>query len=369
MMMRKRTLNLASLGLIAGAMALLGATAFNVLLAQTPAQESAKRSGTVEWIKVYGKGLEGNLEGDPADRDVAVYLPASYKTYPQRRYPVIYFLHGFTDDAAGWYGAKKHWINLPLVIDASIERGESREMIVVTPNAYTRFAGSMYSNSVTIGDWEDYVARELVAYMDGHYRTIPQAGSRGLAGHSMGGYGAMRIGMKHPEVFSSVYLLSPCCMTPGFGGPSNPQMISAIEAVHTMTDFDQAGFFTKAAFASAAAWSPDPNNPPFFIDLPTGDEKSQAMVRAKWAANAPLAVIDQYVTMLRELHAIGFDAGEQDPQIAASIKELDQILTGYRIQHSFEIYQGTHISGIAERIETKTLPFFSKNLEFGKNDE
>ncbi|MGH9350747.1 MAG: esterase, partial [Terriglobia bacterium] len=118
--------------------------------------------------------------------------------------------------------------------------------------------------------------------------------------------------------------------------------------------------------ASAAAWSPDPKNPPFFIDLPTGDQKEQAMVMAKWTANAPLAMIDQYITSLRRLHAIAFDAGSHDPQIAASLKVLDQVLTKYGIPHTFEIYDGTHISHIANRIETKTLPFFSKNLSFGE---
>ncbi len=351
-------------GIPGAALALMAALLLMLPALPAHAQQAASQRGAVERIVVHGKGLEGNLEGDSPDRHVSIYLPASYKAHPERRYPVIYFLHGFTDDDAEWYGFKKHWINLPAVIDKAAAAGETREMIVVTPDAYTRFAGSMYSNSITTGDWEDYVARELVASVDAHFRTIPHAASRGLAGHSMGGYGTMRIGMKHPEIFSSIYLLSPCCMMPGFGGAPNPQMQAAVAAVHNMDDFAKASFFTKAMFASAAAWSPDPKNPPFFIDLPTGGEKSQAMVRDRWTANAPMAMIDQYVTNLRKLHAIGFDAGEQDPQIEASIKVLDQVLTNYGIPHGFETYQGTHISRIAERIETKMLPFFSKNLSF-----
>ncbi|MGH9377663.1 MAG: alpha/beta hydrolase [Terriglobia bacterium] len=334
------------------------------MFAQTPSPERANPNGTVERIKVYGESLQGNLEGDSPDRYVSIYLPPSYKTDLHRRYPVLYFLHGFTDDDAEWYGFKKHWINLPSVINKALANGETREMIVVTPDAYTRFAGSMYSNSVTTGDWEDYVARDLVSYIDNHFRTIPKLSSRGLAGHSMGGYGTIRIAMKRPGIFSSIYLLSPCCMMPGFSSGLNPQMQAQLEAVHSDADFEKAGFFTKALFASAAAWSPDPENPPFFIDLPTGDQKEQAMVMAKWTANAPLAMIDQYITNLRRLHAIAFDAGSHDPQIAASLKALDQALTKYHIQHTFEIYDGTHISHIADRIETKTLPFFSKNLSF-----
>ncbi len=150
--------------------------------------------------------MEGNLDGDSAARSVTVYLPASYKKNTSQRYPVVYFLHGYTDDDAKFYGFSKHWMTLPPILDTAFAKGNANEMIVVTPNAFTRFQGSMYSNSITTGNWEDFVAKELVAYIDSHYRTVAKAGSRGLAGHSMGGYGALRIGQKYPDVFSSIYL-------------------------------------------------------------------------------------------------------------------------------------------------------------------
>ncbi len=339
--------------------------ASTLLLARVYPQTHVGVRGSVERITVYGKSLEGNLDGDSPDRYVSIYLPPGYKTDASRRYPVLYFLHGFTDDDAGWYGFKSYWINLPAVIDMAIDRGEARPMIVVTPDAYTRFAGSMYSDSVTTGDWEDYVVRDLVSYIDGHFRTIPDPSGRGLAGHSMGGYGTLRIAMKHAGIFSSIYLLSPCCLVPSFASNLTPHALSQVRGVHTDADFARAGFFTKVLCASAAAWSPDPQNPPFFLDLPTGDEKERRMVMAKWTANAPLAMIDQYITSLRRLHAIAFDGGSQDP-LSGSLKVLDRELTVYRIQHTFQIYPGTHVSGIAKRIETKTLPFFSRNLSFGQ---
>ncbi len=116
-------------------------------------QDKQIEKGTVQRIKVHGKGLEGNLEGDSADRYVSVYLPAGYKNNPNRRYPVVYFLHGYTDDDAKWHGFKKHWINLPQILDSVFSTGTSNEMIVVTPDAYTRYQGSMYSNSITTGNW------------------------------------------------------------------------------------------------------------------------------------------------------------------------------------------------------------------------
>ncbi|WP_234733304.1 alpha/beta hydrolase [Tellurirhabdus bombi] len=326
-------------------------------------QDSQIPRGTVERIKVHGKGLEGNLSGDSPDRDVSIYLPPSYKKDTKRRYPVVYFLHGYTDSDDKWYGFTKHWINLPEVLNKAFADPKNREVIVVTPNAYSRFQGSMYSNSVTTGNWEDYVAKELVGYIDSHYRTIPNAASRGLTGHSMGGYGSMRIGQKYPEIFSSIYLLSPCCLAPNSRVP-NAEASGKLEAIQTQADFEKADFGTKIFFASAAAWSPNPSKPPFYLDLPVENGQFKPEVTAKWTANAPLAIIDQYIPNLKSLNAIAFDAGSKDASIAASIKVLDGVLTNYKIQHTYAEYDGDHVNRIGERIENYVLPFFSKNLSF-----
>src|SRR6185436_9924386 len=120
------------------------------------------------------------------DRYVSVYLPASYSKYTKRRYPVVYFLHGYTDDDTRFYGTRQHWMKLVPILDTVFSESRAKEMIIVTPDAYTRFQGSMYSNSVTTGNWEDFIAKELVGYIDSHYRTIAKKESRGLCGHSMG---------------------------------------------------------------------------------------------------------------------------------------------------------------------------------------
>jgi enterochelin esterase-like enzyme len=337
-----------------------------VLAGVGAAQEAAaQQRGTVEHVKIHAKSLEGNLNGDPAERDVSVYLPASYKVQRDRRYPVVYMLHGFTDSNTKWFGVEKHWINLPEVLDKAMAGAPEREMIIVMPNAFTRFHGSMYSTSATNGDWETFVARELVAFIDAKYRTLPATASRGLAGHSMGGYGTIRIGMKYPEVFSSVYALSPCCLMPSAAMLSGkPTMPPQSVEIKTQAEIDKASFGVKAALASAAAWSPNPKNPPLFIDLPVRDGQTQPAVVAKWAANAPLAMMDQYLPNLKRLKAIAFDAGNKDAGIAAAITVLDKALNGYDVPHFFEIYNGDHLNRIADRIAEKMLPFFGENLSF-----
>ncbi|MCB9285798.1 MAG: esterase [Lewinellaceae bacterium] len=321
------------------------------------------QNGAKERIKVYSQAIEGNLVNDPAERDVTVYLPPSYQADSGKRYPVLYMLHGFTDNDSRWFGWEEHWINLHEVIDSALSEGQTKEMIVVMPNAYNRFKGSMYSSSATIGDWETFVSKELVDHIDTHYRTIPEPASRGLAGHSMGGYGTIRLGMKYPEVWSAIYLLSPCCMD-GVLTDVNPLFAKSVEDVTSVDQLDAANFFVIATLASAAAWAPNPKKPPFYLDLPFKDGEVLPEIAAKFSANRTLYIIDQYIHNLKKLRAIGMDAGLQDYGISEATKRLHELLESYNIPHQYESYEGDHLNRIAERIRTKTLPFFSKHLLF-----
>jgi enterochelin esterase-like enzyme len=311
---------------------------------------------TVERIKIHGTALEGNLEGDAVDRDVFVFLPPSYAKEKSRHYPVIYALHGYSIGAEQW----THEIHVPQTIEGAFAQG-AKEMIVVLPDSKTLHNGSMYSSSVTTGDFEQFIAHDVVAYIDAHYRTIPDRMSRGLVGHSMGGYGATRIGMKHSDVFGSLYIMSPCCLSPRLAGPANPEMEKALEAVKTPEDSAKLPFFPRAQLATAAAWSPDPKNPPLYFDLPTKNGEPQPDVLAKWTANAPLAFIDQYIGNLRRYRAVAVDVGDQDG-LRVDAGKLRDALDKYGIANSFEIYEGTHTSKVADRFQNHVMPFFSQNL-------
>jgi enterochelin esterase-like enzyme len=326
---------------------------------EVPAVVPGAKPVTVEHIKIHGAALEGNLEGDAVDRDVLVFLPPSYARNKRRRYPVVYALHGYSIGAEQW----SHEIDVPQTIEGAFAQG-AKEMIVVLPDSKTLHNGSMYSSSVTTGDFEKFIAHDVVAYIDAHYRTIPDRMSRGLAGHSMGGYGASRIGMKHPDVFGSLYIMSPCCLSPRVG--ANAANDKAVEAAKTPADSASLSFFARAQLASAAAWSPDPKNPPLYLDLPTKDGVPQPDVLAKWAANAPLAFVDQYIYNLRQYHAIAMDVGDMD-NLRIDAGKLHDVLDSYGIVNGFEIYHGTHTSAVADRFQNHVMPFFSQNLCAGKN--
>ena len=323
-----------------------------------PAVVPGAKPFAVEHIKVHGAALEGNLEGNAVDRDVFLFLPPSYASEKSRRYPVVYALHGYSIGAEQW----THEIHVPQTIEGATAQG-AKEMIVVLPDSKTVHNGSMYSSSVTTGDFEQFVAHDLVAYVDAHYRTLPNRLSRGLVGHSMGGYGATRIGMKHPDVFGSLYIMSPCCLSPRTTASLKPEDEKMLEAVKTPQDSAKLGFFQRVQLASAAAWSPDPKNPPLFLDLPMKDGAAQPDVLAKWAANAPLAFMDQYIRGLRQYRAIAIDVGDQDG-LRIDAGKLHDALDKYGIANSFEVYSGTHTSKVADRFQNHVLPFFSQNLCF-----
>jgi enterochelin esterase-like enzyme len=166
---------------------------------------AARARGTVERITVHGKALEGNREGDSPDRGVTVYLPPTYAQDQARRYPVLYLLHGA--------GVRDDMFTAPPVALAESADALSpvqgfSDLIIVTPDASTMQKGGMYASSPAGGDWERFIADDLVAHIDGAYRTLALRMSRGLAGHGAGADGAWRIGLKRPDVFSSLYFMS-----------------------------------------------------------------------------------------------------------------------------------------------------------------
>jgi enterochelin esterase-like enzyme len=321
-----------------------------------PAPVLGAKPVAVEHIKVHGTALEGNLEGDAVDRDVFVFLPPSYAKQKSRRYPVLYALHGYSIGAEQW----THEIHVPQTIEGAFAQG-AEEMIVVLPDSKTVHNGSMYSSSVTTGDFEKFISHDLVAYIDVHYRTLPNRASRGLVGHSMGGYGVSRIGMKHPDVFGSLYIMSPCCLSARTAESLKLADEKTLEAVKTAEDSAKLGFFLRAQLANAAAWSPDPQNPPLYLDLPMKDGAVQLGILAKWAANAPLAFVDQYIGNLRQYRAIAMDVGDQDG-LRVDASKLHEVLDTYGIANSFEVYPGTHTSRVADRFQNHVMTFFSRNL-------
>ena len=319
-----------------------------LVLAALAALLAAPALARIEQLSVHSPAVAGNLEGNSADRVVYVILPDSYDKAKKRRYPVIYFLHGYNSTAESYVSR--------MPFEAAMRAG-GQDFIVVVPDSMTKWGGSMYSNSPTVGNFEDFIATDLVGWVDARYRTIASRDARGLMGHSMGGYGTLKLGMKRPEVFGALYAMNPCCQIPRPASMADPKYESWTEAQAAAADW-----MSRGNFAVAAAWSPNPAKPPFYADLATSGGKPDELVIALWAANAPVAMVPQYLPALRRMHGIGIDTGDTD-FVRADDEAIHAALLKFGIAHDWELYVGDHGNRIAERFGSKVLPFFGKHLK------
>lgn len=317
-----------------------------------------KPHGEVIQITVHSPAVERSRLGDPPDRMVSIYLPPGYES-GTRRYPVLYLLHGYSGTDRGWMNPS--YVGLPDVMDRLVEDHKIQPMIVVMPNSFNRFGGGFYANSELTGDWEDFIVHELVSYIDGHYRTLATPNTRGIAGHSMGGYGALRLGMRYPDVFTVAYGMSPCC-TVWEPSEFRDDVVKAQRATNLQQVVDS-GMGVQGALAFAAAFSPDLHNPPFGVDWPF-DDRGQPIpdVVVLWRANMLDEISAAYAAGQQRLHAMAFDVGRQDDLLPTE-RRLDEQMTKLGIAHKYSEYEGTHSDHIRERMQQVVLPFISKALK------
>ena len=255
---------------------------------------------------------------------------------------------------------------MPQTIEGAFAQG-AKEMIVVLPDSKTRHNGSMYSSSVTTGDFERFIARDVVSYIDAHYRTIPNRLARGLVGHSMGGYGATRIGMKHADVFGSLYIMSPCCLSPRQAATSERG-----------NGEDSGSGEDARRFCQVAVRLPVRNSPP---QLPGRPIRKTLRCTSTWRGRLANCSRMSWRNGRRTRHWLSLT---NISAIYASIVRFRWMWvtrTGYELiqasctmclismesRNGFEVYQGTHTSAVAVRFQNFVLPFFSKNLCFGKD--
>ncbi len=325
---------------------------------------------------IHSSALEKTVTGESADRNVGIYLPPSYDTSPSKKYPVIYLLHGIGDTDETWTQAwtekNDGYATIQALMDKGIAEGKFGEMIIVMPDEKTKWFGSFYVNSSVTGNWEDFTAKELVSYVDRKYRTLARSTSRGIVGHSMGGFGAITLGMKHPEVFSVVYGLNPAVF--GWAGDftiENPSFTSVLNA-KSYDDLLKGNIYTIAIVTVSQAFCPNPSRPPFFVDFPFaavgGKLQPAEPCFSKLQENFPVKMVGRYRANLLKLRGLRFDSGYEDEFrfIPPNSRALSAELTSNGVDHVFEEYNGDHrnrLWGRTGRIYTEVLPYFWLLLE------
>ena len=356
--------------------------------------------GTLTTVEVYSPSLEGNLLGDPALRNVNIYLPEGYNECSQKRYPVIYFLHGMPAgensliDPAGFAVFKAvaglkadvdfpaegftKWVNM-LIKDEGM-----KEAIIVMPNAANRYGLSFYTNSVVQGNYEDFIVKDIVSYIDANYKTIKHFKARAIVGHCMGGYGALKLAIKHPHKFGYVAALSPahfpeetvlyCARSmpdedyfweTNYGVPPGPSF------PYSPTSY-VFKFANNTIYGCATAWLPNPENPPFYVDLPFsyssgGDPVLNVELMAKWNSHSLFALVASNKPNLKKLKGIYFDCGLND-ELGMTVPNqmLHQVLLDMKVKHDFELYEGTHISHLYNNLGNIFVDF-SQKISFNPN--
>jgi enterochelin esterase-like enzyme len=304
--------------------------------------------------------LADNPLGDPATRSLPIILPPDYASDDAtagKRYPVIYGLTGFTGSGPMMLNFAAWQPNLPQRIDRLMADGKLPPAIYVLPDCFTRYGGSQYRNSTAIGRYEDYVIDEIVPHIDRTYRTIAGPEGRGVFGKSSGGYGAIMLGMQHPDVFGAVACHSgdmafDLCYRPDF-----PKFLNAIQksggleqwwieferkAKKEGRDFDAINIL-----AMAAAYSPNPNATPLPIDFPFDLEtcELQSDVWARWLEFDPVQLADRYADNLKKLCLLFIDCGSRDEfNLHFGARTLVKKLKALGVPHEYEEFDDGHMN-------------------------
>lgn len=337
--------------------------------------------------------LRGNTIGLSSRQTVRLYLPPSYRV-SQQRYPVLYFLPGYDDPLYIFTAGQLQGFRLRDAMDRLLAQGRIEEMIVVLPSSTTPLGGTFYSDSPVLGNWEEYVSRELVAFVDGNFRTLARPGARAIAGTTAGGSGALLLAMRHPDVFGAVYALDPVLLYPGAlaerglcSKEEAGQFLTLQEAWSALPEPQarlQRTLYLQASLGSSseaehlraffiamgAAFSPDPGRPGMPIRLPyrrtpaglTPDPSAQAAFDAGlggWEEK-----VARYGANLRQLKLLALDYGTDTgirwlPEGSA---RAAAIFSAAGIPHRLLAHAGDQENQFRERMERFLLPIVSEVL-------
>jgi S-formylglutathione hydrolase FrmB len=337
---------------------------------------TAQDTSRVETKTFLAPSLQNNKGGEEAIRRLSIYLPLGYEKGKQR-YPVIYFLHGFAAEDKDMM----EWIGFKNLMDSAIKAGQLRPCILVLPNSMSKYFGSFYTNSSVAGNWADFIGKDVVEYMDKNYRTIAHRNSRGLAGHSMGGNGALKIAMLFADKFSAVYAMSPGALhfsdefsltNPAFKRVAQQKNMDSLRNAAPYYDFEKFPFFEMIYASLCRMYSPNENDLFLQADQPISYVNNKMLVNAavvkKWEANFPINMIEDHVMDLKSLSALKIDWGRNEDfkHIPRTNMEFSKKLEAFGIKHFAEEYIGDHgnmLGGFDGRIFTELLPFFEKYLK------
>jgi len=339
-------------------------------------EKNAGQNSRVESVDIPAPSLANSIVGEKTEQRISVYLPPGYD-YSDKEYPVVYFLPG--------YGARTETFMAEFyrAMDSFLDAEEVNEMLIVVVNGIGVLEGTFYYNSPVTGNWEDFVTKDVIQYVDSHYRTIQSAEARGLAGHSMGGFGVINIAMRTKDIFSYVYSMSPGLFDDD--GLSESLMDFGLveqfidrhaeaddETVHAeyLEYIDRSGWTTTFSFAYASAFAPDANARAPYVKLPEKDENGDFMrdgilqlYHSGYGGLKEKLNNDTYIDNLLNLKGFVIEYGTDDEFIfiPKGCVYFSGLLKEHDIPHELHEFKGPHTS--LPRIRTVVIPYFSNTFQ------
>jgi S-formylglutathione hydrolase FrmB len=355
------------------------------------------KPGTTVVLDHESKVLEGNALGDPHVRKLAAWLPPQYDENRAGRFPVLYDLVGFMGSGLAHVSWKNMSENVPERAARLVHEGRMGPAIIVFPDCFTALGGNQYVNSSAIGNYADYITKEIVPFVDREFRTLASRMHRGCFGKSSGGYGAILHGMRYPGTwgaiadhsgdayFEFVYAhdwpntlnelskYRPKKQAPGAydtrkaakgldRGLDDGRVRRFLQAVWKKPKLSGAEGHTIMNICMAATYDPDPRAPNGFrlpYNLETG-----ALIPERWShwrESDPVNLVTRYRANLRKLRGIYIDCGSRDQyHIHYGSRLLSQRLRAARIGHVYEEFDDNH-SDIDYRMD-RSLPFLYRAL-------
>jgi hypothetical protein len=348
--------------------------AFVLLLGMIGGIPVSAQSGKGQVIarELRSVNIAHNKAGTDPVRRMLVYLPAGYDASPSQRYPVIYFLPNPFEES---YRFDFEHRDAQGLFDRAIADGVIRSFILVAVDMNTPLGSSWYVNSPVTGNWEDFMIQELVPYMDANFRTISNRDSRGIAGIFIGGYGAIRFGMRHPDVFGTVYAMHPVGTGTGVKFSMAIPKWDILTSAKSLEDVKRDPA-TQIFTTMFQAHLPDTGKPPLFIDLVARQDGNHLVIDSKlmerFRNNFYLeTMIPQYADNLKSLRGLKLDWSRNDTNFdhVYANQAFTRKLNEFGIAHEAEEYNGPFGAdwGLNGRLYTDALPFFQKHLTFTEN--
>jgi pimeloyl-ACP methyl ester carboxylesterase len=305
--------------------------------------------GTFDRFVVESDLLKGNPLADPATRPLYVYRAPNAKPGA----PAIYKLQGYTGQLDTWLARRAFEPTTIERLDAMFAAGDCPPATIVFVDAWTSIGGSQFLNSTATGRYLDYICDEVLPFVSARYET----GSNGVAGHSSGGYGAMVLSMLRPDVFSAFASLAgdalfECCYLPEF--PLVARTVrdhfdgsfeGLIERARNADPFDFQLLGTAlSAYAMAAAYSPDPDQPgKVLVPFSLTDGRLIPEIWERWLEHDPVRMVPRHIDALKTMRRIYLDAGRQDEYfLDLGAQAVANELANLNIAHTLELFDGRH---------------------------